>query len=197
MFALDCGKVFDFARGGNLNVNNAQLTNCGLFLDVGGGGRNAGTFLCNMVRIETDGGGRTRRCQLLKTFPANRQASIKFTGFDDCQWDWSHNRTGSRATPLCEIGPGSGVVIENSIFNGPVAALTGNADASASLILRECRFGYLDPQDAIAANNSGFFKLLDNFDDKMRPLPDVLKWPADAATVLDAKTGHTGSALKK
>jgi hypothetical protein len=31
----------------------------------------------------------------------------------------------------------------------------------------------------------------------MRPLPDVLKWPADAATVLDAKTGHTGSALKK
>jgi hypothetical protein len=180
IFALNCGTVLDFERGGNLHVNNAQLTNCRLFLAVRGGGRNAGTYLCNMVRMEADGGGETSRSQLLKTSPANRQAVIKFTGFNDCQWKWTENRTGSRALPLCEIGPGASVVIESSVFNSPVARLDGEARAPASLILRGCSFGYIEPRSAVSANPHGFFKMLDNFDDKMRLLDDVFKWPAQA-----------------
>lgn len=177
LFGLACDKVIHFEQGGNLQVNDAQLTNCGVFLEISGGGRNVGTYTCVNVRVEHSGGGKDARMQLLVSRPKNRQANVKFIGYDDCQWNWSQNRTDSRETPLCEIGPGSLVTIESSIFSGPVASLTGDEKGSASLVLRECSFGYIRPENAVRANEHGFFKILNPVTDSMKNLPDVVKWP--------------------
>jgi len=87
------------------------------------------------------------------------------------------------------------VVLESSIFNGPVAALNGLADAPANLILRECSFGYVMPAEAVMANPFGYFKLLNNFTDKMKPLADVVKWPKLESTVVTTPS-HQGKPLE-
>lgn len=195
IFALSVGTVLEFQRGGNLLVNNAQMTGCQLFLDIQGGGRNAGTYVAQNVRIESGDAGRVKRFQLLRSYPKWRQANVKFVGYDDCQWDWKSNTTAVRTMPLCDIGPGTMVVIESSMFNSPVAQLTGAADAPANLILRECAFGFLSPGDAVAANEFGYFKLLNNLTDKMAALSDVEKWPARTPVTLPAAEAYTGAAL--
>ena len=177
VFALSVKTVFDFERGGNLLVQNAQMTNCPLFLNIGGGGRNAGTFNATNVRIEWDGGGAKRRGQLLRATPKFHQASVKIVGFTDAQWAWPSNETESRHIPLMEIGAGTTVVLESSLVSGPLAALQGTEAAPAWLILRETSFSNGSPEDFIQANKNGFFRLLNNFSDKMRAFPDMVKWP--------------------
>lgn len=194
LFGLNCGTIVHFVRGGNLLFNTAQLTDCDRFLEISGGGRNAGTFLCNNVRIEGDA--RAKRFELLKSYPRNRQAVVKFVGYDDVQWQWSGNHTASRLIPLCDVGPGTSLTIESSIFNGPVASLTGLKDAPASLVTRECSFGYVKPETAIKANEFGYFKLTNCFTDSMAPLPDVLKWPSLPPLVLDPAATYCGKDLQ-
>ncbi|MCK5805489.1 MAG: hypothetical protein KAI66_21840, partial [Lentisphaeria bacterium] len=188
MFALSCKTVFQFEHGGNVQVNTAQCTGCDLVVDIRGGGRNTGTYLFSNVRLESGSGGRTNRHQLLRCYPKWRQANVKFINYDDCQWNWKSNQTPKRNTPLCDIGPGSAVVIESSIFNGPVAALNGMEDAPANLITRECSFGFITPEEAIMANSFGYVKLLNNFTDKMKPLPDLVKWPNLTSTIVTSPT---------
>jgi hypothetical protein len=77
---------------------------------------------------------------------------------------------------LCEIGPGVNVAFESSVFNGPVAALTGKEGKPASLVIRESTFGYLTPAEAISANPFGYFKTENCFNDHMVPYPDITKW---------------------
>ncbi len=179
IFALRCDTILNFERGGNLQVNNAQMTNCKLFLDVGGGGRNAGTFLCNNIRIESSDGGANSRYQLVKSYPKWQQAIIKFINYDDVQHAWIRNPTPDRIIPLCDIGPGSMVIIESSIFNSPLANLNGTAEAPANLITRDCSFSFVQPQDTINANEYGYFKLLGNMTSKMSHLQDIIKWPVN------------------
>lgn len=192
IFALGCETVLLFERGGNAMVNNAQLTNCNLFLQINGGGRNTGTYLMNNVRVESSNGGKTSRQQVLKSYPKWHQAHVKFIGFDDCQWDWKNNQTPSRSLPLFDVGPGTNLVIESSIFNSPVAMLTGTNQTPASLITRECSYSYVTPQNAITANEYGYFKLENNFTNKMAPLADLIKWPVIAPIVLPSQNPVTG-----
>lgn len=194
VFALNVGTLFQFERGGNLTIQNAQLTNCNLFLDIGGGGRNVGTYVATNVRIESSDGGRDKRHQLLRSHPQWHQANVKFIGYTDAQWDWNSNRTERRHLPLCDIGPGSVVTIESSNFNSPVARLVGTENAPANLILRECSFGFVRPGDALAANEFGHFQTINCFTDKMVPLPDLRKWPALPATEI-AEPDYQGRAL--
>ena len=191
IFALNVGTVLNFERGGNLMVNNAQMTNCGVFLNIEGGGRNTGTYVCNNIRVERGDGGRVGRAQLLRSYPRWRQANVIFTGFDDCQWNWKSNRTAARSTPLCDIGPGTLVTFQSSIFNSPAARLTGEDDAPASAIFRGCSFSYVTPGQAVSANGHGHFKIVNPTDSRMKPLPDVIKWPEEKTIVVPAGQEHT------
>ena len=177
LFANDVKTVLDFQRGGNLLVNTAQMTNCDLFLNISGGGRNAGVYMLNNVRQEaTDGGGTKKRDALLRSYPVHRQALVRFTNFNDVQWNWRNNHTPQRNKPLCDIGPGTTVIFESSIFNSPLASLSGNKEASARLIVRNSCFSYSMPKESVSANDYAEFKLTDNFSDKMQLLPDYMKW---------------------
>lgn len=187
MFVTECGTVLHFERGGNALVNNLQVTEADTVLQIDGGGRCCGTYVLNNVRLEGNGGGQSRRFQLLKANNIKwEQALVKFTGFNDIMWQWYKNPNESRRLPLCEIGPGVNVSFESSIFNGPIATLTGAEEKSASLILRECALGYLLPSEAIAANRFGYFKTENCLSDHAEPLPDMVKWPALPRQVIAA-----------
>ena len=196
LFGLGCDTIFDFEKGGNLLVNTAQMTDCKLFLDIGGGGRCAGTYLCNNVRIESGDGGKANRFQALKSYPANHQAVVRFVNYCDAQWNWSANGTEKRELPFFDVGPGTSLSIESAIFNGPVASLAGAKDAPASLVARGCSFGFIKPEDAVKANELGYFKLLDNFTDSMAPLSDVVKWPSLPPVILNATAIYRGKGLQ-
>lgn len=196
IFGLNCGTILDFERGGNLQVNSAQLTNCKLFLNVGGGGRNTGVYLCNNVRIESSDGGAKNRYQLVKSYPKWQQAIIKFINYDDCQHAWTRNQTPNRTLPLCDIGPGSMVIIESSIFNSPLANLSGTSQSPANLITRECSFSFIKPKDTINANEFGYFKLLGNMTSTMSHLQDIIKWPALEPITLNADQVIKGQTMQ-
>ena len=178
--AANCGTVLDFKAGGNLEVHNATLSVCDRYLNIEMGGRCIGTYVNINVRLENRS---KQRTVLVRSYPSYCQANIKFIAFDDSQVGWPDNHTPTRAIPLCDIGPGSCVTIESSIFNGVVADIKGTADAPASLILRECSFGWLAPENSISANEYGYFRIINPMNDHMRPLPDLFKWPA-----MDSKT---------
>ena len=179
LFCNDVNTVLDFQRGGNLLVNSAQMTNCDLFLNIAGGGRNAGVFLLQNVRQEATGnGGAKKRDTLLRSYPRFSTALVRFVNFNDVQWNWHNNHTPDRDKPLCDIGPGSTVVFETAIFNSPVAQLTGSAEADARLIIRNSCFSYALPEKSVKAGKNGYFKLTDNFTDKMKLLPDYCRWPS-------------------
>lgn len=191
LFGMNCGKVLHLEKGGNLLVNTAQMTNCDVFLEIGGGGR-MNTYLCNNVRVESNDGGKKQRFQLLRSFPSSFMANVNFSGYADCQWSWFLNKTEKRMLPLCEIGPGSLVTIENSTFSGPVASVLGSEKAPASLILRECMFSYVKPDSAVSANPRGYFKIINPMTDKMEPQPDVDKWPEMSAVKVGSEQEHKG-----
>ncbi len=172
--AYHCGTVLDFLAGGNLEVHNATLSGCDTYLKIGQGGRCIGTYVNINVRLENYP---LKRSTLVSSHPSNCQANVKFISFDDSQCGWPENQTETRGIPLCDIGPGTAVVIESSIFNGVVARLEGAAAAPASLVLRECSFGWLAPVNTVSANPFGYFKIIHPLDDHMRILPDVVKWP--------------------
>jgi hypothetical protein len=175
VFALQCGTVFCLERGGNLEVNNGVCTDCGVFAEILGGGRNTGTYLFNNCRAEWHDGGEKERTVVLRCRPCYRQAQVRFVNYCDPQWAWHLTRGALRQQPLCEIGPGSTVVFESAIFNtAPLATLTGDQDAPAILIVRNsCRY----PDPVVAANEYGYYQLLDCTTDMMVPLPDTIRWP--------------------
>jgi hypothetical protein len=180
VFVLECNTVFHFERGGNLCLNNCQMSqsaNRSTFLRIDGGGRCCSTFTCSNVRLE-GGGGKVPRFQLVSaTNIFWEQAQVKFIGFDDIMWQWFKNTTENRSIPLCDIGPGVNVTFESSTFNGPLAKISGKPNKPGSLVVRECTFGYLLPHQAIEADENGFFKTQNCFNDHMVPLRDVVKWP--------------------
>ncbi len=188
VFALQVKKVLHLERGGNLKVDNAQMTNCGVFLQIDGGGRNTGTYLCNNVRIERGDGGRVGRGQALVAHPKWKQANVVFVGYDDCQWAWHLNTTPAREVPLCDIGPGVTVTFQSSIFNSPVASLTGEQDAPARLVIERSDFSYVTPQQALKAGEHGFFKTVDCTTSNKVLLPDLVKWPKPDPVIVTDKT---------
>jgi len=185
LFATECDRVLHFERGGQVLVQNAQITCCGLFLDIGGGGRCNGVFLCQNVHLEGAGRrGAEQRWRLLRVAPHWEQVNVGFTGFVDAQWYWAKNQSATRELPLCEIGPGASVTFQNSIFNSPVAQVTGAAGKPATLVVRDSSFGYVSPlKGAFAANAHGYVRTRNCRDDHANPanpvslLPDFSKWP--------------------
>lgn len=184
--------VLHFERGGNLMVNNAQMTSCGRFLEINGGGMNTGVYQCNNVRVESNAGGARYRRLLLKSYPRHGMAVIRFTGFDDAQWNWRKNKSKVRNQPLCDIGPGSRVVFDSSILNSPVAMLNGTEKRPASLIIRSSSFVCLNPEESITANECGYFKTYDCMK-YMSLIPDTYKWPDLKAKVLPLETPKESS----
>ena len=195
LFACEVKRVLNFERGGNLLVNDAQLTKCDLFLDVGYGAKMGGVYLANNVRLESSGGGRDFRHQLLRTNPTGTNCVVKFTGFNDCQWDWGNNHTERRGLPLCEINGGALVTFESSIFLTPVATVKGHGPFRGGLILRECVF-YLTPADAVAANPLGYYQTLNCVTGNGVPLPDIRKWPDLPIQLIPADSDHLDTAAK-
>lgn len=190
LFVCDAKTVFHFERGGNILVNNAQVTDAGMVLRIDGGGRCCATFVLNNVRVE--GNSRQARGQLLSATNIEwEQALVRFTGYNDVFWQWCHNSGENRVKPLCEIGPGVNVSFESSAFNSPIAALTGKEGKPASLVLRECTLGFLNPNEAISANTFGYLKVENCFTDHMEPQPDIVKWPALPTMVIPADADYT------
>ncbi|MCZ7643830.1 MAG: glycoside hydrolase family 55 protein [Planctomycetota bacterium] len=192
LFAGHCKRVLHFECGGNLLVNTAQMTDCGVFAEISGGGRNAGTYLFNNIRVESSSGGRNDRFQALVCRPDARMVVAKFIGYDDCQWDWKSNRSERRAAPLCEIGPGSQVVFESSIFNSPLAALEGDEKGQASLVVRDSSFSYVSPAQSVKANAHGYFRFENCTEASGKFYPDLLKWPKLDAERLDPQAPYVG-----
>lgn len=189
LFVCNTGTVLDFRRGGNLLVNSAQITKCDVFLNIGAGGKMGGAYLCNNVRLESSGGGRTMRHQLLRTKPTGGNCTVRFAGYNDCQWAWCDNKTADRAKPLCEIGPGASVVFENSIFLSPVATVKGREGSPARLVMRDCSFWL--PQDLwLTANRQGYVQTVRSHDGRGRPLPDIVKWPEIEPIRIDADADY-------
>ena len=185
--ACRCGTILDFKAGGNLEVHNATLSVCDRYLNVEQGGRCIGTYVNINIRLENRP---KQRTVLVRSYPSICQANIKFINFDDSQVGWPENKTPTRAIPLCDIGPGSCVTMENSIVNGVVAKLHGTKDAPASLIMRECSFGWLSPENTISANEFGYFQVINPLDDHMHPLPDIQKYPKLESKTFPANGVH-------
>ena len=194
LFATNCERVLHFELGGTLLVNNAQATCCGCFLEINGGGRNAGNYLCQNVHVEGHAGrGNTQRWQVLRVSPYWDQANVHFTSFVDAQWRWARNQSEKRNIPLCEIGPGANVVFQSSIFNSPVASVQGVKGKPATLVIRESSFGYVKPEKgAFQANEYGYYKTINCRDDNCdglnldSVLPDVTKWPRKKPVTIPA-----------
>lgn len=186
LFGHKVGTVLHFEQGGNVLVHNAQLTGCDLYLHIEGGGRNCATFTNINVRLENlVSGDRGRRDLLLKADDIKwEQAVVSFIGFNDVQWTWFAQE--QRWGPLCEIGPGVNVTFQNSVFNGPVAEVNGQAAKPGTLVVRESTFGFILPHQAIRANEYGYVKTVNCFTDFMEPLPDVVKWPELPTMKVDA-----------
>ncbi|XHR31012.1 MAG: glycosyl hydrolase family 28-related protein [Chthoniobacteraceae bacterium] len=190
VFALGCGTVFHFQEGGNALINNAQLTRCRLVVWIEGGDKNSGTYLINNMRQE--GGGKGPRWQLLRATTKD-QAVVHFTNFDDVQWYWFkefEDRPIEKKKPLCEIGPGVTVVFDTSIFNGPLASVTGSEKQPALLTVRDSNFNYIEPDNAVTANEWGFFKLIDNRMGGGQLFPNTIKWPKLEAREIPANQEH-------
>jgi hypothetical protein len=178
LFGVGCGTIFDFQRGGNLTANNVQLTKCSLYLNIEGGGRNAGTFVTTNLRHEHPKSYAKGRDQILKATDIRwEQAVVKFIGFQDSQWSWFRRGSEKRWKPLCEIGAGVSVSFESSIFNGPLARISGEEGKPGSLMVRESTFGFILPHQAIEAGGHGYFQVRNCFSDHMVPLPNMVKWP--------------------
>jgi hypothetical protein len=178
LFAHVCDTVLHFERGGNLMVNNAQMTKCPLYLHIEGGGRNCATFTNINVRHEHPRDGRKGRDQLLKATNIKwEQALVRFIGFNDAQWSWFGTEAEERWRPLCEIGPGVNVTFESSVFNGPVAEVNGKEDKPGSLVIRESTFGFILPHQAIRAGEYGYVRTENTLSDHGEPLPNIHKWP--------------------
>ena len=191
LFAHDVGTLLRFERGGNLLVNSVQATDVGVLLQIEGGGRNCATFTLNNARLEGSCGGARNRYQLLKASNIRwEQAIVNFTGFDDVLWAWQGSKGERRALPLCEIGPGVHVAFQSSSFEGPVASVNGIEGKPASLIIRESTFGFLNPHEAVSANEFGRFKIVDSFTDHMELYPDVVKWPAPPRMTIPMQRRH-------
>ncbi len=192
LFAYDVGILLRFQRGGNLLVNSVQATDVGVLLEIEGGGRNCATFTLNNARVESGCGGRRGRFQLLRAVNLEwEQALVHFTGFDDILWNWQGYAGEKRALPLVEIGPGVHVTFQSSSFEGPVASLNGIEGKPASLIIRESTFGFINPHEAISANEYGYFKTENCFTDHLVLFPDVVKWPVLPRLVIPAGSRHT------
>ena len=178
LFAHICDTVLHFERGGNLMVNNAQMTKCPLYLHIEGGGRNCATFTNINVRHEHPRYGKKGRDQLLKATNIKwEQALVRFIGFNDAQWAWFGKEVEERWRPLCEIGPGVNVTFESSVFNGPVAEVHGKEDKPGSLVIRESTFGFILPHQAIRAGEYGYVRTENTLSDHGEPLPNIHKWP--------------------
>ncbi len=201
VFGLGCGTVFDIKAGGNLMVNNAQLTSCVLAVNIQGGGKNSGTYLFNNMRCEAQRRGTTTanpgRWQLLKAYPSG-QALVRFTNFDDCQWYWFEMPSArEKRIPLCQIGPAATVVFNTSIFNGPIARLDGTKASPAVLELHNCNLNYVTPTDALAANPYGYFRVIRCRNGVGPIFPNLIKWPALKTVRLKANRAYVGQTLKK
>ena len=181
-FALNCQKVFEMERSGNIMVNNLQCTNCPLVVEVLGGGRTCGTYLFNNVRLEASDGGASSRSQLLRSYPIAGTAMIRFINFQDAQWAWYEN-PGAQNIPLCDVGPYTTVVFDTSIFNSYVASITGSATNPATVILNNCYLDYVSPDNitylCLTANTYGYYKMTD-CRDWAKIWKNRSKWPADA-----------------
>jgi hypothetical protein len=202
VFGLQCGTVFDFKRGGDVMVNNAQLTSCSLAVNIQGGGMNSGTYLFNSMRCEglrrgTKWGSHAGRWQILRAYPGG-EALVRFTNFDDVQWYWfKMPDPGQKRIPLCSIGPKTTVVFNTSIFSGPIARLTGTRAAPALLELHNCDLNYITPGEALAANAYGYFRVVRCRDGGGKLFPDLIKWPTRKRMRLRADTAYVGSALRE
>lgn len=196
LFGLACDTVLHFEEGGNVMADNMQMTGCKLVVRIDRGCRNSGTYLFNNLRVEGFGAGNVMRSQILKCNP-KEQATVRFINYDDVQWWWSTVKDPvQRYVPLCEIGPGSTVVFETSIFNSPLARLTGDKGHPARLIVRESHFNYVKPQDSLVADEFGYFKTLDCSDhDGGNILPDLIKWPRLETINLPPEAKHYGKDL--
>lgn len=198
MFGSGCGTVLDFEKGGNLTVNNAQLTDCDLFLNIVSSGIGCGSFVANTVRVESSDGGSVKRPQLLKAAQSNPAGStpcnITFTGFTDAQLSWRSNTTVDRFKPLYEIGPEASVTFQGSIFNSPVAQINGSSVGDAYLVTRECAFIIgtpMSPGDFCSANQYGYFQLLNSRNKYKQIVGDVTKWKATTPLVITTPS-YTG-----
>lgn len=196
LFATNCTNVLNFEKGGNLMVNNAQNTDCDLFLNIVSGGITCGTFVANMVRVETSDAGSNRRAQLLRAKQeGSTPANITFTGFTDAQWNWRANTSANRFKPLCEIGPEVSLTFEGSIFNSPVADIQGSSLGDAYMVTRECSFIIgtpMNPGDFVTANQYGYFQLINSKNKYKKLVGDVVKWKA--VTPVNITTpSHTGA----
>ncbi len=186
VFSLRVGTVFCFDRGGMATINNPQCTNCDTMLKVGGGGPSAGTFVVNNPHLEQVAPILSRP-KLVVTLPAPEYihykpllVNVNINGAVDAV------ATNPSAEPLCNLGPRTNVTIQNSMFrNPPLANLTGTVYAGSALVTRECSFTSVAPSDlsTINANAYGFYKLTNNFDVRINPLQDVIKWPSLAPII--------------
>ena len=173
---LNCSRGLYFERGGNVSVNGLQASVCDRLICIDGGGRANGAFRFDDVRLETLLGGKERRDQLLSCHPSEGPVVVRFATFNDIQWAWFDNKSEMRHRPLCDIGPGSLVTFENAIINGPLAEMMGLDERPSFLTVRDSYFSYVAPDQAIAANAFGYFRVLDSLFYN-RLFADVMKWP--------------------
>ncbi len=200
LFGLGCGIVLHFEKGGNVMASNLQLTGCYTAVRIDQACRNSGTYQFNNLRMEgfpTANENTQRRSQLLVCNP-KEQAMVRFTNYDDVQWWWYQIKDpAKRHVPLCEIGPGTTVVFETSIFNSPLARVTGEKNHPARLIVRDSHFNYVMPEKALAANEFGYYKILDcSRDNGGNLLANYIKWPATETVIVSPNTSVTGSELQ-
>ena len=200
VFGLSCGTVFEFLEGGNVQVNNAQLTACELAVDIRGGDKNSGTYLFNNMRCEARRRGTEKdtpgRWQILQAYP-REQAVIRFTNFDDVQWYFGKYSAEEKAIPLLEVGPAATVVCETSIFSGTIASVVGTAEKPGVLELINCTLNNIGLPEALAANEHGYFRAVRcRGHNGGRLFDDLVKWPRTATRQLPADKPYSGAYLE-
>lgn len=129
LMAREVGVVFDFQRGGNLDVAGGDVGTFDLLLRVGHGGVNAAKFRLSSVRFELDGWSK-RHARLVDagSLPEYGMADVALVDCQESDGPLSELKLDNRSDPLFVVGRGAAVTTVRHVHGGrPVAQVAGGS----------------------------------------------------------------------
>lgn len=119
------GTMFDFVRGGNLNVDGWAAGSFDLLLRVGYGGPNAGVFRFAGGRPEMNG--RTRRRARLAEIEPFDSAEVIFEATQETEGPLDARLPDNSDEPVFRVGPGGSLIVRSHYHARPALRITGGS----------------------------------------------------------------------
>lgn len=176
LMAREVGVVFDFQRGGNLDVAGADVGTFDLLLRVGQGGPNAGKFRFASLRTELDGWSK-RHSRLVDaaSLPEWSMADIALVDCQETQGPLAESKADNRTDFLFDVGRGATITTARHVHSSrPVARVSGGSYRD-----EQSRWPYTAPSAATnwSRSGAGRIRVIDPSDVFGDQLPGVNRKP--------------------